>query len=105
VGRAHHGYPTTYPLSYDISPHVLGPLASLIGSEFPLPGLRPSLCPGPMRQGVSYVQISVVYIRNTLPDDMSVPSSASLAYQGGAKRYSLKCVEGEFSEVRIQHPA
>ena len=56
---------------------VLGPPASVMGSEFPLPGLRPSLCPGPMRQGVSYVHYANLYIRNTLPDDMSIPSSAS----------------------------
>src|SRR5215204_6510524 len=31
------------------------------------PTSGPSLCPGPMPQGVSYVQISVVYIRNIMP--------------------------------------
>jgi hypothetical protein len=61
---------------------VLGAPASLIGSEFPPPGLRPSLCPGPMRQDVSYVHHANLYIRNTLPDDMSISSSASPGLSG-----------------------
>jgi hypothetical protein len=28
--------------------------------------------------------LPILYIRNIIPDDMSIPSSASLAYQGGA---------------------
>src|SRR5688572_24791201 len=47
-------------------------------------GSDPSLCPGPMLQDVSYVQISVVYIRNLMPNGMIIPSSASLVYRGGA---------------------
>jgi hypothetical protein len=37
-----------------------------------------------MPQGVSYVEVSVLYIRNTIPDDVSIPSSAFLAYRGEA---------------------
>jgi hypothetical protein len=45
------------------------PLYNAPGRAFrDLPSLaRPKLCPGPMREGVSYVQISVVYIRNIIP--------------------------------------
>ena len=48
------------------------------------PTSDPSLSPDPMLQGVSYVQNSVVYIRNIIPDTMSIAASASLAYRGGA---------------------
>jgi hypothetical protein len=39
-----------------------------------------------MPQGVSHVQVSGLesYTRNLIPDDMSIPSSASLVYRGGA---------------------
>src|SRR5215218_6012091 len=53
---------------------VLPPLRSdrtfgSTGSELPGQGSGPSLCPGPMPQGVSYVQVSrlVEYIRNIMP--------------------------------------
>jgi hypothetical protein len=50
------------------------------------PGSDPSLCPSPMPQGVSYVQISglVVYIRNIIPDDRGILRRRSWAYRGGA---------------------
>ena len=41
-----------------------------------------------------------LYIRNIMPDDMGIPSSASLAYRGGAMRYSPNVGEWGFSEVR-----
>jgi hypothetical protein len=48
--------------------HVLGSPVSLIGSELPwLTGSDPSLCPGPMPQGVSYVHHANLYIRNIIP--------------------------------------
>jgi hypothetical protein len=53
-----------------------------------------------MLQGVSYVQNSAVYIRNLIPGRMSIPSPASLAYRGGAKRLVSNDVEEEFSEVQ-----
>jgi hypothetical protein len=53
-----------------------------------------------MPQGVSYVQISVVYIRNIMPGDMAVPSRRYWPYRGGAMCYSLECLEWGFSEVR-----
>ena len=53
---------------------VLPPLRSdrtfgSTGSELPGQGSGPSLCPGPMPQGVPYVQVSrlVEYIRNIMP--------------------------------------
>src|SRR5829696_8994118 len=60
---------------------------------YPPPPRRPgfSFAPGPMQQGVSYVQISGlgVYMRNIIPDDVSIPSSASLPYRGGAMGFPL----------------
>jgi len=41
-----------------------------------------------------------LYIRNIIPGSMSIPSPASLAYRGGAKRLVSNDVEEEFSEVR-----
>jgi hypothetical protein len=52
---------------------------------------RPSLCPGPMPQGVSYVQISVVYIRNIIPTRIRLPRRRSWAVWGGAMpNFALK---------------
>ena len=62
-------------------------LLSRAPSEIPLPRaarLFYSYRAGPMEQGVSYVQNSVVYIRNLRPDSMSITSLATLAYRGGA---------------------
>ena len=51
-----------------------------------------------MLQGVSYVQISVVYIKNLRPDSRNIPSSASLAYRAGAQpNFAIT----EFCEVRL----
>jgi hypothetical protein len=43
-----------------------------------------------MPEGVSYVQISVVYIRNIIPDGMAVPSPASLALSGRGLTFLLE---------------
>ena len=47
-------------------------------------GLRPFALPGPMLQGVSYVQVSglVSYIRNIMPDDMGIPLLGYRALSG-----------------------
>jgi hypothetical protein len=46
----------------------------------------PSLRPGPRPQGVSYVQVSVVYIRNIIPIGTRLPRRRSWPYRGGAMR-------------------
>src|SRR5215212_5948939 len=56
-------------------------------SEIPLPRVARLFYwyrAAPMLQGVSYVQNSAVYIRNIIPDDMSIPWLAVLADRGGA---------------------
>jgi hypothetical protein len=40
--------------------------------------------------------------RRIIPDDVSIPSSAVLAYRGGAMRYSPEFVEWAFSEVKLR---
>ena len=54
-------------------------------------GVRPSLCPGPMLQGVYYVQVSVVYIRNIMP----------IRAPAGLSRVQSKPLPGR---ARISHP-
>jgi hypothetical protein len=49
-----------------------------------LRGSDPSLRPTPKPQGVSYVQISVVYIRNTMPAGAPLPRRRSWVRWGGA---------------------
>src|SRR5215211_5518160 len=74
----------TTPLPGVLRLLVLGPPASLIRSELPTTqGSGLSLCPAPMPQGVSYVQISAAYIRNIIPSGGSCPS-AVLADRSGA---------------------
>ncbi len=58
-----------------------------------LRGSDPSLCPVPMLQRLSYVHYANLYIRNIIPDDMSIPLRRLLALRGGAMRYSPECVE------------
>jgi hypothetical protein len=61
------------------------------------PALRrfaPSRCPKP-----SPLCGCVRVHQHMIPDDMSIPSSASLAYRGGAKRSFSTYVEEEFYEV------
>jgi hypothetical protein len=62
---------------------------------------RPSLCPVPMPQGVSYVHYACLYIRNIIPDDMAVPSPASLALSGGRRwiRVPLACEHDPRCEI------
>jgi hypothetical protein len=70
---------------------VLDASASLIGSELPpLPrygalALRSAV---PQRPKPSPLCDCVRVHRHMIPDEMSIPSSASLAYRGGAMRYS-----------------
>ncbi len=52
--------------------------------------------PGPMPQGVYYVQIIVVYISNTLPAGAALPRRRSWPIGGGAM---LNFAITEFSEV------
>jgi hypothetical protein len=65
--------------------------------------VRPSLSPSRCRKGfLMYTRtksLPNLYIRNIIPDDVSIPSSASLAYRGGAKRLVSNDVEEEFCEV------
>ena len=84
---------------------MLGAPASLIGSELPraiVAGLRPFALPGPILQGVSYVQITVVYIRIIIPADMSIPPTGGLvpigaglcsihpsAWNGDSRKFAL----------------
>jgi hypothetical protein len=66
-----------------VTSSVLGAPASIIGSELVVQlGSDSSLCPDPMLQGVSYVQASVVYIRNLISDGVSIPSLAVLGLSG-----------------------
>jgi|SRR5215208_5244607 hypothetical protein len=54
--------------TYSYNPPVLGAPASIMGRSFlSLLCSGPSLCPTPKLQGASYVQITVVYIRNIIP--------------------------------------
>src|SRR5215218_5292041 len=62
----------------------------------------PSLCPGPMLQGVSYVQISVAYIRSAIPDDMGVPSPAVLGLSG--RGYAPSLERGRCPVIRCPCP-
>src|SRR5687768_14599921 len=68
---------------------VLGPPASLIGSELPKhPGSGPSLCPAPVLcQSVSYVQDHKpidMYIRNIIPLGVRLSRRRSFARWAGA---------------------
>jgi hypothetical protein len=56
-----------------------------------LTGLRPFACPGPMLQGVSYVQVGVVYIRNIIP----------IRAPAGLSRVQSKPLPGR---ARVSHP-
>src|SRR5215211_8708864 len=79
-------------------PLVLGAPASNHGVGAPkLQGSDPSLCPSPMLQGVSYVQIALVYIRNIIPAEAPLPRRRSWAVWDGAMP-NFACTE--FSEVR-----
>ena len=81
VGRAQHLCNTTL-YNFPLRARRTG-FSQRVGA----PTSDPSLCPGPMLQGVSYVHHANKYIRNTIPDDVGIPSSVSLAYRGGAMRY------------------
>ncbi len=66
---------------------------------------RPSLCPTPMPQGVSYVhhdhKPAIPYIRTIIPDDMGIPLPASPGPIGvGLCRLSRNVGVTEFYEVR-----
>jgi hypothetical protein len=53
-----------------------------------------------MQQGASYVQISVVYIRNLMPDDRAIPSLASPGLIGaGLCGFSKRALAGLFHEL------
>ena len=79
-------------VTYSYNPPVLSAPASIIGSEYPkswyrAPTLRfsPSRClkPSPNRPSAVRPLVSV-YTTHIIPDDKSIPSSACLAYRGGA---------------------
>src|SRR5215207_9094550 len=80
VGRAH--------LSQRIATSsVLGTPASIIGSELPLlPPLygAPTLRFTPTLQGLSYVQITMMYIRKMIPAGVRRPRRLSWPYRGVA---------------------
>jgi hypothetical protein len=71
---------------------VLPSLATTWPSLCALGALRWVVCgatmtsPGPRPQGVSYVQVSVVYIRNIIPIGTRLPRRRSWPYRGGAMR-------------------
>ena len=52
-----------------------------------------------MRQGVSYVQVSAVYIRNIIPDGMGIPHLCHLALLGRGKARTAQNME--FCELRL----
>src|SRR5918993_128397 len=80
----------TTPLPGVLRLLVLGPSASLIRSEPPTTqGSGLSLCPAPMPQGVSYVQISAAYIRNVIP-------SGGSCLEGAARRRSWPIGAGQY---------
>jgi hypothetical protein len=81
VGRAHDTGTTS---------SVLGASASIMGSELPPPLPRygaPALRSAPPRfPKLSPLCGCVRVHQHIIPDDMSIPSSAPLAYRGGAMR-------------------
>src|SRR5829696_5285885 len=86
-------YVKTSHFAYGLRPPrtIIWLLLSRAPSEIPLPRAARLFYwyrAGPLLQGVSYVHNSVMYIRNLIPDSMSITSSASLAYRGGAMQTS-----------------
>jgi hypothetical protein len=66
-------------------PHVGFAPGLTIGRVLPLYSRSAAFAlPGPMPQGVSYVQISVVYIRTTIPAGAPLPRRRSWADWTGA---------------------
>jgi hypothetical protein len=49
--------------------------------------------------------LTILYIRNVMPDDTVIPSPATLADWGGAMAYSSNVMECKFSEVHLQDRA
>jgi hypothetical protein len=89
---------------------VLGAPASIMGRALRLQGSGPSLCPVPMPQGVSYVQISglLEYIRNLIPIGIGLPCQRSWAVWTGAMlllRAALATLFDELvaAEVAVDH--
>src|SRR5215211_5747553 len=68
------------------------------------PAARPSLCPGPMVQGVSYVHYNhkpagAVHKKRMMPAGVSLLRRRHWPYRGGAMRYSPNYAVKKFSEV------
>jgi len=91
--------------------HVLGSPVSLIGSELPwLTGSDPSLCPGPMPQGVSYVHHANHKKHNTHQSTSGpLPCTIEAITRSGMDTSSFRPTgpfspnvgEEEFCEVRL----
>jgi hypothetical protein len=87
--RSYHKPPYVKNLSFCVGlwpPRtIIWLLLSRAPSEIPLPRAARLFYwyrAGPMLQSVSYVENSVMYIRNLIPDSMSITSSASPGLSG-----------------------
>src|SRR5215203_709019 len=61
---------------------VLGAPVSIVGRSSQLQDSGPSLCPGPMPQGVPYVRRANLYIRNTMPIRTRLPRNSGPGLSG-----------------------
>ena len=72
-------------VTYSDNPPVLGTPASLIGSELPRARLRPFALPRCRRSRLMYAKdksLLILYIRNIIPDNISIPLLGYRALSG-----------------------